>query len=137
MMFHQLEQSVPDYLIIDFYSDALKNVGYLDKEIAITISPIIEQSRIKDELTFTRILDHSDNEKYLSEWRKALQEFKKRIQPYFNNNQIIINFCELTTKYYDENKKSPILSKPRPNSCLQCVLEPAKRRVPKRISRCA
>ena len=99
----ELEKEIPEYLIIDLYSDALKNVGWLSSDCAITISPIIEQSRLNEVLEFTNILDHSNNKVYKDKFRDSLIQFKDQILIYMDENQIILNKGRLTKSYYNEN----------------------------------
>ncbi|WP_244964404.1 DUF6270 domain-containing protein [Listeria aquatica] len=77
-LFDTIKEKKVDYLIIDLYSDALKNIGFFNQEQAVTISPIIEQSRIKEDLSFEFVLDHKDETLFLKTFQEAIKSFHKK-----------------------------------------------------------
>lgn len=101
----ELKKEQPDYLIIDFYSDTLKSVGWLSSDCAITLSPIVEQSQLIHDLEFEFVLDHTNKEKYKEKFEESLQLFKKKITTYISEDQIILNKGRLTKSYYDEQRE--------------------------------
>ncbi|WP_241463161.1 DUF6270 domain-containing protein [Listeria aquatica] len=99
--FQELKQKTPDFLIIDLYTDALKKIAFIKANQAVTISPIIEQSRIRQDLAIEKLVSQENWQQFLEEWIRAVQLFKERISPYLAEEQLILNQAELTTSYFD------------------------------------
>lgn len=100
--FQKLAADPPDYLIIDLYSDAIKSVLFIDDITAVTFSPIIEQSIIRDDIDVKRILDHENNAVYFHEWKKYLGIFIENLEKIISLDKVILNKGQFTTAYYDE-----------------------------------
>ncbi|EUJ22626.1 hypothetical protein PGRAN_12309 [Listeria grandensis FSL F6-0971] len=103
--FERIAETNPDYLLIDLYSDALKNIGFISEKQAITISPILEQSRILNDIRFVKMVDHQNKQHFKSVWLTSLHQYRKQLLCYIREEQIILNVCELTSFYYDAQKK--------------------------------
>ncbi|MBC1521743.1 hypothetical protein HB912_08795 [Listeria aquatica] len=99
--FQELKQKTPDFLIIDLYTDALKKIAFIKANQAVTISPIIEQSRIRQDLPIKKLVSQENWQQFLEEWIRAVQLFKEKISPYLAEEQLILNQAELTTSYFD------------------------------------
>ncbi|RDW99439.1 DUF6270 domain-containing protein [Listeria kieliensis] len=100
--FQKLKQESPDFLMIDLYADALKKVAFISAKQAVTISPIIEQSRIQQDLSIERLVSQDNWQQFLNYWLSAVRQFKEKISPYLDEEQLILNQAELTTRYIDE-----------------------------------
>ncbi len=102
--FQALKRERPDFLMIDLYADALKETAFVSQNQAITISPIIEQSRIRYDLPITKIVSQTNWALFLDQWTNAVWRFKDAISPYLSEEQLILNRCQLTTRYLDEKR---------------------------------
>ncbi|WP_088816297.1 MULTISPECIES: DUF6270 domain-containing protein [Listeria] len=100
--FQALKKERPDFLLIDLYADALKETAFVGHNQAITISPIIEQSVIRKNLPVTKIISQTNWPLFLAHWTDAVQRFKEAISPYLREEQLVLNRCQLTTRYLDE-----------------------------------
>lgn len=105
--FDDVETDQPDYILIDLYSDAIKDILYINQETAITISPIIEHSEIMNDLPKHKLLTHNDNDVYFLVFEIALQQFKNRLLNIFPENRIILNSANFTKFYRHENVTVP------------------------------
>ncbi|WP_163654756.1 DUF6270 domain-containing protein [Listeria sp. PSOL-1] len=103
--FKELKKEKIDYLLIDLYTDALKSVGFIESDVAVTISPIIEQSQIRNDLPFKNMLTHDDPLVFQQRFKEALEAFKTKVLPYIEEERIILNQGQLTTRYFDETRK--------------------------------
>lgn len=103
--FQALEKEQPDFLLIDLYTDALKETAFVSDHQAITISPIIEQSQIRNDLPIKKIISQTDWPLFLEYWMDAIERFKEAISPYLREEQLILNCGKLTTRYLDSGGK--------------------------------
>ncbi|MBC1473226.1 hypothetical protein HB852_01165 [Listeria grandensis] len=94
IFFKNMRKTTPDYLLIDLYADALKSVSFVSGKI-MEISPSSKMSVIQRNL-------RSD---YQQVWRAKLCEYKSRLIDDMEEEQIILNRCQLTKTYYDLNRE--------------------------------
>ncbi|HCJ4335509.1 TPA: teichoic acid biosynthesis protein [Listeria innocua] len=103
--FVNLKESNSDYFLIDLYPDVIRPVIWLNNKTAITLSYIIEDSQLLNDLPYERILDHIDNEAYFNEWKGYADQFIAKLTETFPADRVILNLGGFTTSYYDENGK--------------------------------
>ncbi|EDO0934087.1 teichoic acid biosynthesis protein [Listeria monocytogenes] len=103
--FINLKNSNSDYFLIDLYPDVIRPVIWLDNETAITLSYVIEQSQLLNDIPFERISDHIDNEAYFNEWKGYADKFIEKLTEVIPADRVILNLGGFTTSYYDEDGK--------------------------------
>ncbi|AQY52553.1 DUF6270 domain-containing protein [Paenilisteria weihenstephanensis] len=102
--FTNLKNSNSDYFLIDLYPDAVRPVIWLDSKSAITLSYVIEQSQLLNDLSYERIIDHIDNEAFFNEWKNYADLFIEKLTEIIPADHIILNLGGFTTSYYDKNR---------------------------------
>ncbi|EDK4068903.1 teichoic acid biosynthesis protein [Listeria monocytogenes] len=103
--FTNLKNSNSDYFLIDLYPDVIRPVIWLNDETAITLSYVIEQSQLLNDIPYERISDHIDNEAYFNEWKGYADQFIEKLTKIIPANRVILNLGGFTTSYYDEDGK--------------------------------
>ncbi|EAG9289249.1 teichoic acid biosynthesis protein [Listeria monocytogenes] len=103
--FTNLKNSNSDYFLIDLYPDVIRPVIWLNDETAITLSYVIEQSQLLNDIPYERISDHIDNEAYFNEWKGYADQFIEKLTEIIPANRVILNLGGFTTSYYDEDRK--------------------------------
>ncbi|MBC1489263.1 teichoic acid biosynthesis protein [Listeria sp. FSL L7-1485] len=103
--FTNLKNSNSDYFLIDLYPDVIRPVIWLNDKTAITLSYIIEQSQLLNDISYERILDHINNEVFFNEWKAYADKFITNLTEIIPANKVILNLGGFTTSYYDENGK--------------------------------
>ncbi|EAG9260666.1 teichoic acid biosynthesis protein [Listeria monocytogenes] len=104
-LFTNLKNSNSDYFLIDLYPDVIRPVIWLNDETAITLSYVIEQSQLLNDIPYERISDHIDNEAYFNEWKGYADQFIEKLTEIIPANRVILNLGGFTTSYYDEDGK--------------------------------
>ncbi|EHR7111643.1 teichoic acid biosynthesis protein [Listeria monocytogenes] len=103
--FTNLKNSNSDYFLIDLYPDVIRPVIWLNDETAITLSYVIEQSQLLNDIPYERISDHIDNEAYFNEWKGYADQFIEKLTEVIPADRVILNLGGFTTSYYDEDGK--------------------------------
>ncbi|EPG0635141.1 DUF6270 domain-containing protein [Listeria monocytogenes] len=103
--FTNLKNSNSDYFLIDLYPDVIRPVIWLNDETAITLSYVIEQSQLLNDIPYERISDHIDNEAYFIEWKGYADQFIEKLTEVIPADRVILNLGGFTTSYYDEDGK--------------------------------
>ncbi|HEM1671695.1 TPA: teichoic acid biosynthesis protein, partial [Listeria monocytogenes] len=88
---------------IDLYPDVIRPVIWLNNNSAITLSYVIEQSQLLNDISYERILDHIDNETYFNEWKGYADQFIEKLTEIIPTDRVILNLGGFTTSYYDED----------------------------------
>ncbi|EAG1207862.1 teichoic acid biosynthesis protein, partial [Listeria monocytogenes] len=101
--FTNLKNSDADYFLIDLYPDVIRPVIWLNNNSAITLSYVIEQSQLLNDISYERILDHIDNETYFNEWKGYADQFIEKLTEIIPTDRVILNLGGFTTSYYDED----------------------------------
>ncbi|WP_048627098.1 DUF6270 domain-containing protein [Listeria ivanovii] len=101
--FEKLENSKSDYLLLDFYPDVLRGPLWLKGGEILSLSYIMEQTGILNDLPIKRLLDHSDNEAFFQEWTTYADKFIEKLLTVMPAEKIILNKGGFTTKYYNKN----------------------------------
>ncbi|HEM1656664.1 TPA: teichoic acid biosynthesis protein, partial [Listeria monocytogenes] len=76
---------------------------WLNNNSAITLSYVIEQSQLLNDISYERILDHIDNETYFNEWKGYADQFIEKLTEIIPTDRVILNLGGFTTSYYDED----------------------------------
>ncbi|MBC1424396.1 DUF6270 domain-containing protein [Listeria seeligeri] len=103
--FTNLKNSNSDYLLIDLYPDVIRPVIWLNNKTAITLSYVIENSQLLNDLSYERILDHINNEEFFNEWKGYADQFITQLTEIIPADKVILNLGGFTTSYYNENGK--------------------------------
>ncbi|MBC2252090.1 teichoic acid biosynthesis protein [Listeria welshimeri] len=101
--FEKLEKSNSDYLLLDFYPDVLRGPLWLEDGEILSLSYIMEQTGILNDLPIKRLLDHSNNDAFFQEWTTYADKFIEKLLTIMPAERIILNKGGFTTKYYDKN----------------------------------
>ncbi|EEO7552747.1 teichoic acid biosynthesis protein [Listeria monocytogenes] len=102
--FTNLRKSNSDYFLIDLYPDVIRPVMWVDNETAVTMSYVVEQSQLLNDLPCERISDHIDNEAFFEEWKGYADLFIEKLTEIIPANRIILNKGGFTTSYYAKNR---------------------------------
>ncbi|MBC1619117.1 teichoic acid biosynthesis protein [Listeria welshimeri] len=103
--FNNLRNSNSDYFLIDLYPDVIRPVIWINNKIAITLSYVVEQSQLLNDISWERISDHIDNEAFFEEWKYYADQFIEKLTEIIPANRVILNLGGFTTSYYDEKGK--------------------------------
>ncbi|MFB7141969.1 DUF6270 domain-containing protein [Gottfriedia sp. NPDC056225] len=101
-LFTELKNAKVDYLLIDFFVDALhgarklKDGRYLGQNGDMHKSAYYKNHILKD----TEQFDYR-NPAFMSEWRKACDQFIDRLQEIIPLDKVILNIGGLTEEYFD------------------------------------
>ncbi|MBC1629063.1 teichoic acid biosynthesis protein, partial [Listeria welshimeri] len=101
--FEKLEKSNSDYLLLDFYPDVLRGPLWLEGGEILSLSYIMEQTGILNDLPIKRLLDHSNNDAFFQEWTTYADKFIEKLLTIMPAERIIMNKGGFTTKYYEKN----------------------------------
>lgn len=103
--FENLKKSNSEYFLIDLYPDVIRPVMWLTDRSAVTLSYVIEESELLNDLPIKRILDHTDNFSFFNEWKMYVDIFIARLTEIIPPERIILNKGRFTTMYYDKSRK--------------------------------
>ncbi|WP_425472089.1 DUF6270 domain-containing protein [Terrilactibacillus laevilacticus] len=103
--FDNLISSKADYLIIDLYCDAIRPLIWINNKQAVTLSYLVENSKLLNDLNIQSILDHLDNDKYFNIWKMYLDKFVERLIKIIPSERIILNMGRFALEYYDNERK--------------------------------
>lgn len=108
-LFENLRISNPDYLIIDLYADAVRDLIAFDDNHIITGSFILKDSNyLPSIVNKARIISHESKEEFLRYWIPAVDKFISKILKYIPENRIILQKARMIDKYYSKNKEVKI-----------------------------
>lgn len=121
--FIEMKDTKFDFLIIDFFVDAIHGVRayegekYIGPNVVLNKSNYYRNNILKDTVQF----DYR-NERFFEVWKTKCDEFVKGIADVIDEDRIILNLGGLTDKYYDKNgqKKSYIETKKFTKAELNC-----------------
>ncbi|MGE7778631.1 DUF6270 domain-containing protein [Peribacillus sp. NPDC097264] len=108
--FDQVSEMNPDYLIIDLYADAARDLIKINDDTYVSASLALRQSKYFKEFMNYEVVTHDNNEAYFDLWKEAMLQFAKRIKEYLPEDRIILNVGGFTSKYVDADgfiKKYP------------------------------
>lgn len=103
--FENLKETKPDFLIIDLYVDACREVIEMGDNSYITLNYMIPHTAFYKKLTEKKVISHHNINEYFELWEKSLEKFIERLLPIVPEERIILNRGRLTTKYKDVNNK--------------------------------
>lgn len=96
-IFDRTKQSNPDYMILDFYADAAREIIYFDKNKCVSGSLDLRKTKFYKELKDINILEHTNNEHFFEVWKKSLDIFMEKMKQIIPEENIIlarVNFIE-------------------------------------------
>ncbi|MEH7116848.1 DUF6270 domain-containing protein [Neobacillus vireti] len=99
--FEMLEQTKPEYLIVDLYADAARDVIKIDEETYVSASIALRQSKYFKEFVEYEVVSHANNDKYFALWKKHMDLFADKIKEYLPEDRIILNLGGFTNRYHD------------------------------------
>lgn len=105
-LFEELKNSSAEYIIIDFFVDALHGVykfgegQYLARNTDINLTPYLKNHIILEKEAFTY-----KSPRYFEEWKKSIDLFIERMKDVVPLSKIILNLGGLTTEYFNENQE--------------------------------
>lgn len=102
----KLKEAAVDYLMIDFYVDAIHGVRLYENGASIGVNPSVRSTSFyrNDVLKNTRQLDARDPE-FFGIWAKACDEFIAKIQEFIPQERIVLNTGGLIDTYYDRKRE--------------------------------
>lgn len=99
--FELLEQTKPDYLIVDLYADACRDAIKIDEETFVSASLALRQSKYFKNFVEYEVITHHNNDQYFELWTKYMSKFTEKIKEYFPEERIILNMGGFTYRYKD------------------------------------
>jgi hypothetical protein len=108
--FELIAQTKPDYLIVDLYADACRDVIKMDEETYVSASLALRQSKYFKNFVEYEVITHHNNDQYFELWTKYMSMFTEKIKEYFPEDRIILNMGGFTYRYKDTDgstKKFP------------------------------
>ncbi|WP_342490933.1 DUF6270 domain-containing protein [Bacillus sp. FSL R5-0422] len=103
--FENLIESKAEYLIIDFYVDACREVIQIKENANITLNYLLPRTKYFKQIKSKHVISHTNNEEYFDLWKENIKLFVERLLGIMPANKIILNRGRLTTKYLDSNNK--------------------------------
>ncbi|WP_420912004.1 DUF6270 domain-containing protein [Listeria cornellensis] len=102
--FINLKKANSDYFLIDLYPDVIRPVMWLNDKTAITLSYVIEQSQLLNDIPYEKILDHTDNDTFFDTWTEYADQFIAKLTEIIPPDRVILNLGGFTTTYYSKNR---------------------------------
>lgn len=102
--FTDLEKVKPDYLIIDLYADAAREMIKFNSGSIVSASLLLRETPLYQSLTDFTIISHANNDEYFTEWKKGMDLFAEKIKEILPEERIILNKGRFTYKYIDQDK---------------------------------
>lgn len=102
--FEKLLISNSDYLIIDLYADASREMIQFEDESIVSGSLLLRSSLLYRELSNYTVISHENNEDYFSIWKKGMDIFATKIVEIIPEERIILNRGRFTDKYADSDQ---------------------------------
>ncbi|MBM7600174.1 hypothetical protein JOC34_002565 [Virgibacillus halotolerans] len=104
--FRKLQNLNPEYLIIDFYADAVLDLMRFNNGTILTVTPRLSNSKLflnkyKGEV---EIINHNDFKVFMEMWRPAIKKFTESVIKYIPENKIILTKARMSEKYYDKEE---------------------------------
>ncbi|MDA1476333.1 DUF6270 domain-containing protein [Bacillus changyiensis] len=103
--FENLKKEKPDYLILDFYVDACREVIQMEENSFITLNYLLHSTRFFKNLIGKNVISPTDFDNYFERWKESLRKFIEQLLKIIPEEKIILNRGRLTTKYKDANHK--------------------------------
>ncbi|MBK5456079.1 hypothetical protein JFU08_19100 [Bacillus sp. TH23] len=110
--FDKLKEAKPDYLIVDLYSDAARDLIKLNDESYISASLVLRESQYFKELREYEHIGHSNNQLYFKIWQDYMEKFARKVKEILPEERIILNTGGFTYKYIDIDAKVKKFSRP-------------------------
>lgn len=121
--FEEMKETQFDYLIIDFFVDAIHGVRLFEDGKILAPNVTLNKSEYyKNNILNETIQFDYRSENYFDVWKNKCDEFIKGISQVIDEDKIILNLGGLTDEYYDKNgqRKSYIETKKFTKSELNC-----------------
>ncbi|MEA3320551.1 MAG: DUF6270 domain-containing protein [Bacillota bacterium] len=103
--FENLKKSEAEYFVIDLYPDVIRPIIWIDDKTAVTLSYVIEDSQILNDIPVYKISDHINNQSFFNEWKEYADRFINQLIKIIPEEKIILNKGRFTTLYYDKQKQ--------------------------------
>lgn len=110
--FETLAQLNPDYVIIDLYADAAREVIKISEGQYISASLAFRQSQYFQKFMGYEVITHENNDKYFALWKKSMEVFAKRLREVIPEERIILNLGGFTNTYMDKDGSVKNFSNP-------------------------
>ncbi|MEH7116856.1 DUF6270 domain-containing protein [Neobacillus vireti] len=106
-VFERLSLANPEYVLIDFFADAARNLIKINDQSYISNSHILAETALEQELITSNenIISHKNNEQYFELWKEAADQFIDRILTIIPQERIILNLGGFNDRYYDAEGK--------------------------------
>lgn len=102
--FENIKNTKPNFLIIDFYQDAVRDIIIFNDEKVLSAGINMRDSEYLDSIkSNAKIITHNDVNLYIEKWEEAIRKFANEIVKYINPNRIIINCQNSVNEYIDNN----------------------------------
>ncbi|PGU66855.1 hypothetical protein COD67_11970 [Bacillus cereus] len=108
--FENLLNSNSDFLIIDFYADAVRPLIYFEDGVMITDSYTLRGTDYIYHLGNPKIITHYD-ENYLTIWKESFDKFADKLEKSYDPNRVILQRARTALKYIDKSGKINSFSK--------------------------
>ncbi|MGL5479570.1 MAG: DUF6270 domain-containing protein [Clostridium sp.] len=105
IFFNELREKKPDFLIIDFYQDAVRDLILFDDGEILSAGINLRNSKLLDIISKkSKIITHNEYDLFMKYWNDALIKFSKEIFKYISPNRVIINSSFCVNEYLDGSK---------------------------------
>ncbi|QHA93638.1 DUF6270 domain-containing protein [Bacillus sp. N1-1] len=101
--FEKITQLNPDYVIIDLYADAAREVIKISEEQYISASLAFRQSKYFKNFLDYEVVTHENNDVYFSIWEKSMKLFAKKLREVIPEERVILNLGGFTSTYVDKD----------------------------------
>lgn len=101
--FEKLKEINPDYLLIDLYVDACREIIKIDNNKYITLNYLLPRTEYFKEIQGKKVIGHKDNEEYFALWEEKLDLFFERLFDAIPKEKVILNRGRLTEVYKDSD----------------------------------
>ncbi|MFJ7683421.1 DUF6270 domain-containing protein [Peribacillus butanolivorans] len=101
--FDQIKELRPEYLIVDLYADAARDIIKINDDTIVSASLALRQSKYFKEFMEYEVVTHDNNDTYFALWKEAMIQFAEKIKEYLPEDRIILNIGGFTSTYYDED----------------------------------
>lgn len=102
IFFDEIRESKPDFLIIDLYQDAVRDLIVFKNNKILSAGINLRESEYLDTIKEKAdIITHSDANEFLEYWEEAIRKFAKEISKYIDESRIIINAQQSINQYID------------------------------------
>jgi hypothetical protein len=106
LIFPEVKEAKVDYLLVDFYVDAIHGVRLFENGSSIGVNPSIRATGYYKNVVLknTEQFDYR-NPNFFEFWKISCDKFLNQIKEFLPEERIVLNTGGFTDRYYDENRE--------------------------------